>query len=94
MSTNDIILQAKDVVVKFSLRGKTLTAIRNVSLDVYRGETLAIVGESGSGKSVFTKTFNGLLDKNGSIAQGEILYEGKNIATFKKEKEWLQIRGK
>lgn len=94
MNTNDIILQAKDVVVKFSLRGKILTAIRNVSLDVYRGETIAIVGESGSGKSVFTKTFNGLLDKNGYIDQGEILYNGKNIAEFKKEKEWLQIRGK
>ncbi len=94
MNKKDIILQAKDVVVKFSLRGKTLTAIRNVSLDIYKGETIAIVGESGSGKSVFTKAFNGLLDKNGYISQGEIMYDGRNLAGFTKEKDWLQIRGR
>ena len=59
------ILEAKDVVVKFSLRGRVLTAIREVSMDLYKGESLAIVGESGSGKSVFNKTFMGLLDGNG-----------------------------
>ena len=94
MKNNDIILQAKDVVVKFDLRGQILTAIRNVSLDIYRGETIAIVGESGSGKSVFTKTFNGLLDKNGYIAQGEIHYDNRDLAAFKTEKDWLQIRGR
>lgn len=45
------IFEAKDVVVKFNLRGRTLTAIRGASIDLYQGETLAIVGESGSGKS-------------------------------------------
>ena len=49
------ILQAKDVQIQFDLRGKTLTAVRGASLDLYAGESLAIVGESGSGKSVFTK---------------------------------------
>ncbi len=61
------ILEAKDVVVKFHLRGRTLTAIRGISMELYRGESLAIVGESGSGKSVFTKTFMGLLDQNGWV---------------------------
>ena len=56
--------------------------------------TLTIVGESGSGKSVFTKTFVGMLDGNGSITGGSIMYDGKDLAKFKKEKEWMTIRGK
>ena len=88
------ILSAKDVEVTFSLRGNKLNTIRKCSLDLYDGETLAIVGESGSGKSVFTKTFVGMLDGNGSITGGSIMYDGKDLAKFKKEKEWMTIRGK
>ena len=88
------ILSAKDVEITFSLRGNKLNAIRKCSLDLYDGETLAIVGESGSGKSVFTKTFVGMLDGNGSITGGSIMYDGKDLAKFKKEKEWMTIRGK
>ena len=47
----DVILSVRDLDVKFTLRGRVLHAIRGVSLDVYRGESLAIVGESGCGKS-------------------------------------------
>lgn len=88
------ILSARDVEIRFSLRGQKLTAIRKCSLDLYDGETLAIVGESGSGKSVFTKSFIGMLDQNGSITNGSILYEGADIAKYKTEKEWRDIRGK
>lgn len=88
------ILSSKDVEITFSLRGNKLNAIRKCSLDLYDGETLAIVGESGSGKSVFTKTFVGMLDGNGSITGGSIMYDGKDLAKFKKEKEWMTIRGK
>ena len=88
------ISSAKDVEITFSLRGNKLNAIRKCSLDLYDGETLAIVGESGSGKSVFTKTFVGMLDGNGSITGGSIMYDGKDLAKFKKEKEWMTIRGK
>ncbi len=90
----NVILSVKDVEVKFSLRGQVLTAIRGASLDLYEGESLAIVGESGSGKSVFVKTFMGMLDNNGWISHGSILYQGKDIAAYKTEKEWLAIRGK
>lgn len=90
---NKIILSAKDVEVQFSLRGKLLTAIRKCSLDLYEGETLAIVGESGSGKSVFTKTIIGMLDKNGKISGGSIMFEGKDLAKMSAEKDWLSIRG-
>ena len=88
------LLSAKDIEIQFTLRGKVLKAIRRCSLDLYEGETLAIVGESGSGKSVFTKSFLGMLDANGSITGGSIMYEGVGIAKYKTEKEWLGIRGK
>ena len=91
---NKVILSVKDLQVKFSLRGKVLHAIRGISLDLYKGESLAIVGESGSGKSVFTKNFIGLLDNNGWIDNGSIEYGGMDLAKFKKEKEWVPIRGK
>ncbi len=87
------LLSARDVEVTFSLRGNKLTAIRRTSLDLYEGETLAIVGESGSGKSVFTKCFVGMLDKNGAITNGSIMYQGEDLAQFS-EKDWLRIRGR
>ena len=94
LQNKEVILSVKDLSVCFSLRGKSLHAIRGVSLDVYKGESLAIVGESGSGKSVLTKNFIGLLDKNGTIDKGEILFEGMDLAKFKTEREWAKIRGK
>ena len=78
MENRKPILSARDVQIQFSLRGQKLKAIRNCSLDLYEGETLAIVGESGSGKSVFTKSFVGMLDANGTITNGSIMYEGND----------------
>ena len=91
---NNVILSVRDLDVKFTLRGQTLHAVRGASLDVYEGESLAIVGESGSGKSVFVKTFMGLLDANGFIAGGQILYNGQDLTTYRTDKDWLKIRGR
>lgn len=88
------VLSLENLVIKFKLRGQTLTAIRDISLDLYKGESLAIVGESGSGKSVLVKSIMGLLDKNGFIDSGKITYDGHDLSKFKTEKEWLKIRGK
>ena len=93
MSEKKIILSAKDIEVKFRVRDNYLTAIRNVSLDLYDGETFAIVGESGSGKSVFTKTFTGMLESNGQISNGSVMYEGKDLTKLKTDKDWEGIRG-
>lgn len=90
----DVILSVRDLHVKFSLRGKVLHAIRGISFDLYKGENLAIVGESGSGKSVLCKNFIGLLDNNGWVDSGHILYKGMDLAQFKTDKEWKKIRGK
>ena len=100
MEHNQLILSAKDVNIQFNLRGKVLHAIRGIDLDLYQGEVLAIVGESGSGKSVFTKSFMGLLDANGSIASGTIDYYGMadgkplRLSDLRTEKDWLRVRGR
>ena len=94
MEEKKVLLSVQDLVVKFKVRGRSLTAIRGISLDIYDGESIAIVGESGSGKSVFCKNFMGLLDNNGWIDNGTIEYGGMDLAKFKKEKEWIKIRGK
>ena len=88
-----IILSAKDIEVKFRVRDNYLTAIRGVSLDLYEGETFAIVGESGSGKSVFTKTFTGMLESNGTISNGSVMFHGKDLTKLKTDKDWEGIRG-
>ena len=94
MEERETFLSVRDLNIKFSLRGRTLHAIRDVSLDLYKGESLAIVGESGSGKSVFVKSFMGLLDANGWVDSGEILYNGEDLTKFTTEKQWLRVRGK
>jgi len=93
MNEKRVILSAKDIEVKFRVRDNYLTAIRNVSLDLYEGETFAIVGESGSGKTVFTKTFTGMLESNGSITNGSVMYEGIDLTQLKTDKDWEGIRG-
>ena len=87
------ILSAKDVGVKFRVRDRYLTAIRGVSLDLYEGETFAIVGESASGKSVFTKTFTGMLESNGEITNGSVMFHGQDLTKLKTDKDWEGIRG-
>ena len=93
--TNDknVILSARDIVVEFDVRDRVLTAIRNVSLDLVEGEVMALVGESGSGKSVLTKTFTGMLEENGRIANGTINYRGQELTELKSNKDWEDIRG-
>lgn len=93
MRGKPIVLSVKNLEIQFKVRGSLLKAIRRVSLDLYQGETLAIVGESGSGKSVLIKSFTGMLESNGEITSGKILFEGKDISQFKKNHEWEQIRG-
>ena len=80
MEKKKVLLSVKDLHVKFRVRGRILTAIRGVSLDFYENESVAIVGESGSGKSVFTKTFAGMLDGNGFIDQGSIIFNDEELA--------------
>ena len=95
MEDKKVLLSVKDLVVKFRVRGRILTAIRNVSLDIYENESIAIVGESGSGKSVFTKTFAGMLDQNGFIDNGNLIFSDEELADTRvpiKKGKWLIAR--
>ena len=80
MENKKVLLSVKDLHVKFRVRGRILTAIRGISMDFYENESVAIVGESGSGKSVFTKTFAGMLETNGFIDEGSIIFNDPDLA--------------
>ena len=80
MEDKKVLLSVKDLEVKFRVRGRILTAIRGISLDIYENESIAIVGESGSGKSVFTKTFAGMLETNGFISNGDIIFNDEELS--------------
>jgi len=93
MENKEIVLSVKDLRVNFSTDHGYVQAVRGVSFDLYKGETLCIVGESGSGKSVTSKTIMGILSANGRIASGSIMYEGEDL-TKVSEDEFHRIRGR
>lgn len=70
----DRVLYIRDLNISFKTAYGTVRAIRGIKLDLFKGETIAIVGESGSGKSVTVKTIMGILDSNGQIDSGSIIY--------------------
>ena len=89
MSEREVILEAKNVTKIFrTTKGRPLTANDNVSLKIYKGETLGIAGESGCGKSTFIRMIS-LLDEPTS---GEILFRGKNVANLKGEERRQNCR--
>lgn len=87
------ILEVKGLHVSFTTFGGEVQAVRGVSFDLYKGETLAIVGESGCGKSVTAKSIMGLIpNPPGKITDGKILFKGSNLAALK-DKDLRKIRG-
>ncbi len=90
----EVEISVQNLSVGFMSHGSKMSVIRDVSIDIYKGETLAIVGESGSGKSVFTKTFTGMLESNGFISSGHIYFQNEDLTKLKTTKDWLHIRGK
>ncbi|MCR4621301.1 MAG: ATP-binding cassette domain-containing protein [Clostridiales bacterium] len=86
------VLSVNNLVINFKTDNGILKAVRDVSFDLYRGETLCIVGESGSGKSVTSKAIMGILANNAIIAGGNIIYRGENLLEVSEE-EFYKIRG-
>lgn len=87
------ILEIKDLSVSFNAFMGKVQAVRDISFELYKGETLVIVGESGSGKSVTTKAILGILPKNGHIDEGKIIYQGEDMAKYR-DQDFYKIRGK
>ena len=85
-------LQVRDLKISFRTSNGKVQAVRNISFDLAKGETLAIVGESGSGKSVTSKAILGILANNSIIEGGEIIYDGKDLLKIS-EDEFHKIRG-
>ena len=85
-------LQVNNLQISFRTQGGIVKAVRNISFDLHKGETLAIVGESGSGKSVTSKAIMGILAGNSIVEGGEILYDGQDLLKISEE-DYHKIRG-
>lgn len=92
-SDGETVLSVKDLAVSFKTYAGEVQAVRGVSFDLRRGETLAIVGESGSGKSVTAKSLMRLLPpSNSRIAGGEAIFEGRDLLKLS-ERQMQKVRG-
>ena len=85
-------LQVRNLRISFRTNGGKVQAVRDISFDLHKGETLAIVGESGSGKSVTSKAILGILAGNSIIEGGEILYDGQDLLKIA-EDDFYRLRG-
>ncbi|MEZ2128730.1 MULTISPECIES: ABC transporter ATP-binding protein [unclassified Sinorhizobium] len=87
------IIDARNIAVNFKVEDGMVEAVRDVSFQLYRGETIAIVGESGSGKSVTARTVMGLLSKRAVVSpRSSVAYDGTNILKFS-ERARRRLRG-
>lgn len=86
-------LSIKDLAVGFRTRRGEVNAVRGVSFELAKGETLGIVGESGSGKSVTSYALMRILDAGGRIKAGEVTYGGVDLRRAS-EREMRDIRGR
>ena len=88
----EVKLSVNNLKVSFRTDGGKVQAVRDISFDLYKGETLAIVGESGSGKSVTSKAIMGISAVNAIYEGGEILYDGQDLVRIPEE-EMHKLRG-
>jgi oligopeptide transport system ATP-binding protein len=89
----DTLLEVKNLEISFSSHAGEVQAVRGVSYELRRGETLAVVGESGSGKTVAAKSIMRLLpESNSRVAGGEILFEGQDLLKLS-ERDMRKMRG-
>ena len=86
------ILDVRDLAISYETRRGDIPAVRGVSFDIQRSETLGIVGESGCGKSTIAFGIVNFLGRNGKIVKGSILFQGQDLVS-RSESELRKIRG-
>lgn len=91
-SLGEVVLSVRNLRVSFHEDAGRTQAVRGISYDLHKGETLCIVGESGSGKSVSSKAIMGILNNSAIIEDGAIYYEGEDL-TKVSEEDFHKIRG-
>ena len=89
----DVLIDIKNLKTHFFTDDGVVRAVDGVNFPIYRGKTLGVVGESGCGKSVTALSTMRLISAPGRIVEGEILFDGKNLATLP-EPEMRKIRGR
>ncbi len=92
MEQREIKLSVNNLKISFRTDGGNVQAVRDISFELYKGETLAIVGESGSGKSVTNRAIMGILAGNAIKEGGEIIYDGQDLMKIDEE-QFHRIRG-
>ena len=92
MEENKYLLELQDLKTFFTTKKGIVKAVNGVTYHVQAGKTLGVVGESGSGKSVSAMSILKLLDGNGKIAGGKIIFDGKDLADVS-IKDMSKIRG-
>ena len=86
------ILEVRDLIISFKTTNGKVQAVRDISFDLQKGETLCIVGESGSGKSVTSRAILGILAGNAIVEGGSIVYNGQDLLQIS-EDDFHKIRG-
>ncbi len=86
------ILRVQDLAIAYETRKGDVAAVRNVSFEIRRGETLGIVGESGCGKSTVAFGIVNFLGRNGRITNGRIIFQGQDLVG-RSEEELRRLRG-
>jgi peptide/nickel transport system ATP-binding protein len=90
----ELILDAGNIAVDFKVEGGVVNAVRDVSFQLHKGETIALVGESGSGKSVTARTVMRLLSRRATIKPGtRISLAGRDVVAMS-ERQMRRLRGK
>src|SRR3989440_7922746 len=87
------LLDIKDLTVEFSTRRGIVKAVKNIDLQVAKGETVGIVGESGSGKSVTSFAVMRILDRAGRIAEGSVMFSGVDVKSASEDR-MRDLRGR
>ncbi|MDC7225685.1 MAG: ABC transporter ATP-binding protein [Spirochaetales bacterium] len=86
------LLEVKNLCVDYEMRRGTARAVNNVNFTLEKGETLGLIGESGCGKTTAAMSILGFVTSPGRIAEGEVIFKGKNLRNFTDE-QMRQLRG-